>query len=164
MKFRIGNGYDVHQLVEGRKLILGGVEIPSEKRLLGHSDADVLLHAIMDAMLGALSLGDIGKHFPDTDKTYKDIDSKLLLQKAIELIRRKGYEVVNCDSVIVLEKPKIAPYVPAMKRTISNILGCAEDDISIKATTSEKLGFVGREEGAVAYAVVLLQTLETRET
>lgn len=159
MKFRIGNGYDVHQLVEGRKLILGGVEIPSEKGLLGHSDADVLLHAIMDAMLGALSLGDIGKHFPDTDKDYKDIDSKLLLQKAIELIRAKGYEVVNCDSVIVLEKPKIAPYVPAMKKTISDILGCSEDDVSIKATTSESLGFVGREEGAVAYAVVLLQSL-----
>ncbi len=161
MKFRIGNGYDVHQLVEGRKLILGGVEIPSEKGLLGHSDADVLLHAIMDAMLGALSLGDIGKHFPDTDQDYKDIDSKLLLQKAIELIRSKGYGVVNCDSVIVLEKPKIAPYVPAMKKNISDILGCSEDDISIKATTSERLGFVGREEGAVAYAVVLLENLRT---
>ncbi|MBK7266307.1 MAG: 2-C-methyl-D-erythritol 2,4-cyclodiphosphate synthase [Ignavibacteriales bacterium] len=164
MKFRIGNGYDVHQLIEGRKLILGGVEIPSEKGLLGHSDADVLLHAIMDAMLGALSLGDIGKHFPDTDKDYKDIDSKLLLQKAIELVKERGYQVVNCDSVLVLEKPKIAPYVHLMKKTISGIIGCGEDDISIKATTSEKLGFIGREEGAVAYAVVLLQTLETRET
>lgn len=163
MKFRIGNGYDVHRLAEGRKLILGGVEIPSEKGLLGHSDADVLLHAIMDAMLGALSLGDIGKHFPDTDQDYKDIDSKLLLQKAVELIRSKGYGVVNCDSVIVLEKPKIALYVPAMKKTISEILGCDEDDISIKATTSERLGFVGREEGAVAYAVVLLQNFRTSE-
>lgn len=158
MTFRIGNGYDVHQLVEERKLILGGVEIPSEKGLSGHSDADVLLHAIMDAMLGALSLGDIGKHFPDTDQDYKDIDSKILLQKAIELIRSKGYSVVNCDSVIVLEEPKIAPYVPMMKKTISEILGCCEDDISIKATTSEQLGFIGRGEGAVAYAVVLLQS------
>jgi len=158
LTFRIGNGYDVHQLVEERKLILGGVEIPSEKGLSGHSDADVLLHAIMDAMLGALSLGDIGKHFPDTDQDYKDIDSKILLQKAIELIRSKGYGVVNCDSVIVLEEPKIAPYVPMMKKTISEILGCCEDDISIKATTSEQLGFIGRGEGAVAYAVVLLQS------
>lgn len=160
MKIRIGNGYDVHQLVEGRKLTLGGVEIPSEIGLLGHSDADVLLHAIMDALLGALALGDIGKHFPDTCIVFKDIDSKLLLKHSYSLIKERGYRLVNCDSVVVLERPKIAKYVPAMKEMISDILECSPDDISIKATTSEQMGFVGRGDGAVAYAVVLLEKTE----
>lgn len=159
MKLRIGNGYDVHQLTVGRKLILGGVEIPAEKGLMGHSDADVLLHAIMDAMLGALSLGDIGKHFPDSSNDFKDVDSRLLLQKSYELIKSHGYRIVNCDSTLVLEKPKIAPYIPQMKKVISTILECDENDISIKATTSEKMGFIGREEGAVAYSVILLNKL-----
>ncbi len=158
MKFRIGNGYDVHKLAERRKLILGGVEIPAEKGLLGHSDADVLLHAIMDAMLGALALGDIGKHFPDTSAAFKDIDSKILLKKAYELVKERGYAIGNIDSVVVLEKPKIAKYIPEMQSVISGILECEPGDISIKATTSEKLGFIGREEGAVAYAVALLRT------
>ncbi len=156
MKFRIGNGYDVHQLAEGRKLILGGIEIPAEKGLLGHSDADVLLHAIMDAMLGALALGDIGKHFPDTGAEFKDIDSKILLKRAYSLIKDRGYTIGNIDSTVVLEKPKIGKYIPEMQKVISEILECAPDDISIKATTSEKMGFVGREEGAVAYAVALI--------
>lgn len=160
MKIRIGNGYDVHQLEEGRKLTLGGVEIPSEIGLLGHSDADVLLHAIMDALLGALALGDIGKHFPDTCIAFKDIDSKLLLKHSYQLVKEKGYRLVNCDSVVVLEKPKIAKYVPEMKEMISGILECSPDDISIKATTSEQMGFIGRGEGAVAYAVVLLEKVE----
>ncbi len=158
MKFRIGNGYDVHQLAEGRKLILGGIEIPAEKGLLGHSDADVLLHAIMDAMLGALALGDIGKHFPDTGAEFKDIDSKILLKRAYEIIKGKGYTIGNIDSTLVLEKPKIARYIPEMQKVISEILECDPEDISIKATTSEKLGYIGREEGAVAYAVALLQS------
>jgi len=158
LKFRIGNGYDVHKLAERRKLILGGVEIPAEKGLLGHSDADVLLHAIMDAMLGALALGDIGKHFPDTSAAFKDIDSKILLKKAYELVKERGYAIGNIDSVVVLEKPKIAKYIPEMQSVISGILECEPGDISIKATTSEKLGFIGREEGAVAYAVALLRT------
>ncbi len=160
MKIRIGNGYDVHQLEEGRKLTLGGVEIPSEIGLLGHSDADVLLHAIMDALLGALALGDIGKHFPDTCIAFKDIDSKLLLKHSYQLVKEKGYRLVNCDSVVVLEKPKIAKYVPVMQQQISEILECTPDDISIKATTSEQMGFIGRGEGAVAYAVVLLEKVE----
>jgi 2-C-methyl-D-erythritol 2,4-cyclodiphosphate synthase len=156
LKFRIGNGYDVHKLQEGRKLFIGGVEIPAEKGLLGHSDADVLLHAICDALLGALSLGDIGKHFPDTSKEFKDIDSKILLKRAYQVVKEKGYSIVNCDTVLILERPKIAKYVDEMKTVISSILNCEPDDISIKATTSEKIGFVGREEGAAAYAVVLL--------
>jgi len=156
LKFRIGNGYDVHQLAKGRKLILGGVEIPAEKGLLGHSDADVLLHAIMDAMLGALALGDIGKHFPDTGAEFKDIDSKILLKRAYQLVRERGYTIGNIDSTVVLEKPKIAKFIPEMQKVISEILECAPEDISIKATTSEKIGFIGREEGAVAYAVALL--------
>jgi len=160
LKIRIGNGYDVHQLAEGRKMVLGGVEIPSEFGLLGHSDADVLLHAIMDALLGALALGDIGKHFLDTYIGFKDIDRKLLLQYSYNLVKQRGYRLINCDSVVVLEKPKIAKYVPAMKEIISGILECTKDDISIKATTSEQMGFIGRGEGAVAYAVVLLEKIE----
>lgn len=155
--FRIGNGIDYHRLVEGRDLVLGGVKIPHTKGCLGHSDADVLLHAICDALLGALSLGDIGKHFPDTSNEFKDIDSKILLKKSIELVWEKGYEVVNVDANLVLEKPKIKPYVEAMQATIAGIIGVSNDDVSLKATTAEQLGFIGREEGVMANAVALLK-------
>ncbi|MBW7844206.1 MAG: 2-C-methyl-D-erythritol 2,4-cyclodiphosphate synthase [Bacteroidia bacterium] len=155
--YRIGFGFDVHQLVQGRELWLGGVKIPAEKGALGHSDADVLLHAICDAMLGALALGDIGKHFPDTDSKFKNIDSKLLLQHVMQLISQKGYKVVNIDSSLCIEKPKIMPYAEAMRTVIAGLCNITIDDISIKATTNEKMGFIGREEGATAYAVVLLQ-------
>ena len=157
LSYRIGLGTDFHQLVTGRKLWLGGVEIPHSKGALGHSDADVLLHAICDALLGALNLGDIGIHFPDTDSTLKDIDSKILLQKTFDLIRAKGYQVVNIDSMVCLEKPKIMAYAAAMQTVIAKILDISTDDISIKATTTEKLGFVGREEGIVAQSIVLLK-------
>jgi 2-C-methyl-D-erythritol 2,4-cyclodiphosphate synthase len=157
MAYRIGLGTDYHQLVSGRKFWLGGIEIPHDKGALGHSDADVLLHAICDALLGALNLGDIGIHFPDTDKTLKDIDSKILLKKTYSLIREKDYQVVNLDTVICLEKPKIMVHAPAMRTVIAHILEISEDDISIKATTTEKLGFIGREEGIMAQAVVLLR-------
>jgi 2-C-methyl-D-erythritol 2,4-cyclodiphosphate synthase len=156
MSYRIGSGMDVHQLVEGRDLWLGGVLIPHHKGALGHSDADVLLHAICDALLGALSLGDIGTHFPDTDASYKNIDSKILLKKTYDLIRQKNYSIVNIDSSLVLESPKIRKYSGEMKKAIAGILNINEDDISIKATTNEKMGFIGREEGLVAYATVLL--------
>ncbi|GAA3948869.1 2-C-methyl-D-erythritol 2,4-cyclodiphosphate synthase [Chitinophaga oryziterrae] len=156
-KLRIGSGVDFHQLVEGRDFWLGGVLVPHHKGALGHSDADVLLHAICDAMLGALALGDIGLHFPDTDNTYKDIDSKILLQRTMQLVGEKGYQVVNIDSTLCLEAPKIKPYVPQMQETIARILSLTIEDVSIKATTTEKLGFVGREEGVVAYATVLLE-------
>jgi 2-C-methyl-D-erythritol 2,4-cyclodiphosphate synthase len=156
VSFRIGSGVDFHQLVEGRKLWLGGVEIPHVKGAKGHSDADVLLHAICDALLGALALGDIGVHFPDTSAEFKDIDSKILLRRTFSLIHEKGYRVVNIDSTICLESPKIKPYVPAMQDVISRILGLSIEDVSIKATTTEKMGFVGREEGVVAYATALL--------
>lgn len=159
MGFRIGSGIDFHQLVEGRKLILGGVEVPHHKGALGHSDADVLLHAICDALLGALCLGDIGTHFPDNDEKYKGIDSKILLKETMELIDKEGYNVVNIDSTITLEVPKIKPYVLQMQRTIADIIGISERDISIKATTTERMGFVGREEGIVAYATVLLSSI-----
>lgn len=157
MAYRIGLGTDYHQLVSGRKFWLGGIEIPHEKGALGHSDADVLLHAICDALLGALNLGDIGTHFPDTDKNLKDIDSKILLQKTFSLIREKDYRVVNLDTVICLEKPKIMVHAPGMRAVIAHILEIGEDDISIKATTTEQLGFIGREEGIMAQAVVLLR-------
>lgn len=156
-KLRIGSGVDFHQLVEGRDFWLGGVLVPHHKGALGHSDADVLLHAICDAMLGALALGDIGLHFPDTDNTYKDIDSKILLQRTMQLVGEKGYQVVNIDSTLCLEAPKIKPYVSQMQETIARILSLTIEDVSIKATTTEKLGFVGREEGVVAYATVLLE-------
>jgi 2-C-methyl-D-erythritol 2,4-cyclodiphosphate synthase len=156
MNIRIGQGYDVHQLVEGRKMIIGGVEIPSEKGILGHSDADVLLHAICDAMLGALALGDIGKHFPDTDPKFKDISSLKLLEHVFQLIRSKGFTVVNLDSTIVLQKPKVSTYVDAMKKKIAGVLQIGLDAVSIKATTSEGMGFTGTGEGIVAYTVVLL--------
>lgn len=157
MAYRIGFGIDFHQLVEGRELWLGGVKIPHHKGALGHSDADVLLHAICDAMLGALALGDIGIHFPNTDPAFKDIDSKILLAKSFEKIRAKGYKVVNVDSSLCLEAPKIKKYGPAMQEVIAAALQLSLDEVSIKATTTEKMGFVGREEGLVAYAVVLLE-------
>jgi 2-C-methyl-D-erythritol 2,4-cyclodiphosphate synthase len=156
-KIRIGQGIDFHQLTEGRDFWLGGVLVPHHKGALGHSDADVLLHAICDAMLGALSLGDIGVHFPDTDNTYKNIDSKILLARCAELIAQKGYQVVNIDSTLCLQAPKIKPYVPQMREAIAGILHLTVDDVSIKATTTEQLGFVGREEGVVALASVLLE-------
>jgi 2-C-methyl-D-erythritol 2,4-cyclodiphosphate synthase len=157
MSYRIGLGTDYHQLATGRKLWLGGVEIPHAKGSLGHSDADVLLHAICDALLGALSLGDIGIHFPETDMTLKNIDSKILLEKTFRIIREKGYRIVNLDTVVCLEKPKIMPFVSAMRSVISSILEISPEDISIKATTTEKLGFIGREEGIMAQAVALLR-------
>lgn len=160
MSFRIGFGIDFHQLVEDRDLWIGGIQIPHHKGAKGHSDADVLLHAICDAMLGALSLGDIGLHFPDTDPAYKGIDSKLLLMRTYQLIAEKGYRVVNIDSSLSLEAPKIKPYVKQMEETIAHIVGVSAEDVSVKATTSEKMGFVGREEGLVAYANVLLQKSE----
>ena len=160
MSYRIGFGIDFHQLIEGRDLWLGGVKIPHHKGAMGHSDADVLLHAICDALLGALSLGDIGVHFPDTDSSYKNIDSKILLQKTYGLIKQKKYAVVNIDTSVCLESPKIKPYSDAMRSVISSILEMSIDDVSIKATTTEKMGFIGRGEGLVAYANVLLNKKE----
>ena len=160
MSFRIGFGIDFHQLVEGRDLWIGGVLIPHHKGAKGHSDADVLLHAICDAMLGALALGDIGLHFPDTDPAYKGIDSKLLLKHTYQLVTAKGYQVVNIDSSMCLEAPKIKPYVKQMEATIAEIVAVTPEDVSVKATTTEKMGFVGREEGLVAYANVLLRKVE----
>lgn len=157
--YRIGLGVDYHQLVEGRDLWIGGVKIPHYKGALGHSDADVLLHAICDALLGALCLGDIGVHFPDTSNEFKNIDSKILLKKCVELIFAKGYKVVNVDSVLSLESPKIKSYVAEMQKTIAQILNVTNDDVSIKATTTETMGFVGREEGLMAQANVLLQKI-----
>ncbi|HEX8460422.1 MAG TPA: 2-C-methyl-D-erythritol 2,4-cyclodiphosphate synthase [Segetibacter sp.] len=155
--FRIGSGIDFHQLVEGRDLWLGGVLIPHTKGALGHSDADVLLHALCDALLGALCLGDIGVHFPDTSNEFKNIDSKILLKRTYTLISNEGYKLVNADTTLTLEAPKIKPYVTSMQQAIAEILHVTEKDISIKATTTEKMGFVGRQEGVVAYATVLLQ-------
>jgi 2-C-methyl-D-erythritol 2,4-cyclodiphosphate synthase len=160
MSYRIGFGIDFHRLSAGRKLWLGGINIPHHKGAIGHSDADVLLHAICDALLGALNLGDIGIHFPDTDPAYKDIDSKILLQKTYALIREKKYKIVNIDSTVCLETPKIKSHANDMRQVISNILDIQKDDISIKATTAEKMGFVGREEGLVAYATVLLEKIK----
>lgn len=160
MSFRIGFGIDFHQLVQGRDLWIGGVLIPHHKGAKGHSDADVLLHAICDAMLGALALGDIGLHFPDTDPAYKGIDSKLLLKHTYQLVSEKGYRVVNIDSSLCLEAPKIKPYVKQMEATIAEIVALSPEDVSVKATTTEKMGFVGREEGLVAYANVLLRKVE----
>ena len=154
---RIGNGYDVHKLVEGRKLILGGVEIPHTKGVLGHSDGDVLIHAIMDAMLGALALGDIGQHFPDTDMKYENIDSTILLTRVKELIAERGYRVINLDSIIVLQKPKVKPYIEAMRKRVAEVLEIDLDQVSVKATTEEKLGFTGDESGVKSYCVVLLE-------
>jgi 2-C-methyl-D-erythritol 2,4-cyclodiphosphate synthase len=160
MAYRIGSGIDFHKLIEGRELWIGGVHIPHHKGSLGHSDADVLLHAICDALLGALSLGDIGVHFPDTDARYKNIDSKILLKKTAALIFEKGYRVVNVDTTLCLEQPKIKPYVQTMRERIAGILEIKEEEVSVKATTTEKMGFAGREEGLMAYATVLLQKAE----
>ena len=159
--YRIGQGIDFHQLVEGREFWLGGVLIPHSKGALGHSDADVLLHAICDALLGALGLGDIGKHFPDTDQSFKNIDSKILLAQSYALIAARGYKVVNIDSTILLQAPKIMKYVPAMQEAIATILELDITDVSIKATTTEQLSFIGREEGIVATANVLLVKQQT---
>jgi 2-C-methyl-D-erythritol 2,4-cyclodiphosphate synthase len=153
---RIGFGFDVHQLQEGRDFWLGGIHIPAKKGILGHSDADVLLHAICDAILGSLALGDIGKHFPDTDQNFKGIDSKILLEKVMELTAEKGYKIGNIDTTVVCQQPKIMPYALQMQTCIANICNIEITDISIKATTNETMGFIGREEGIVAYAVVLL--------
>ncbi len=157
MSFRIGFGYDVHRLEEGLPFWLGGVEIMHHKGALGHSDADVLLHAICDALLGAAALGDIGTHFPDTDPAYKDISSAILLQKSVQLVRSKGYEIGNLDTTICLQNPMIKPQIAMIRRQIALCLGVDEDVVSVKATTEEKLGFTGREEGIAAYAVVLIQ-------
>lgn len=154
---RIGYGIDFHRLVEGRDLMIGGVKIPHTKGALGHSDADVLLHAICDALLGAACLGDIGVHFPDTSSEFKNIDSKILLAKTKDLITAEGYSIVNIDASLCLEKPKIKPFIPAMQEIIARILGIGLRDISIKATTNEKMGFVGREEGLSAHAVCLIK-------
>ena len=156
MSIRIGYGIDFHQLVEGRDLFIGGIKIPHEKGALGHSDADVLLHAICDALLGAACLGDIGVHFPDTSAAFKNIDSKILLRKTWNLIKAEGYSIINIDSTLCLEAPKIKPYVSQMQQVIADILGITVKDISIKATTTETMGFVGRQEGLVAHAVCLL--------
>ena len=161
MSFRIGFGIDFHQFAEGRDLWVGGVQIPHEKGSLGHSDADVLLHAICDALLGALSMGDIGVHFPNTDPRFKDIDSKILLGECFRMIQTAGYKVVNVDSTLCLERPKIKSYVPAMQEVIAALLEVGKADVSVKATTTEQMGFIGREEGLAAYATVLLERKAT---
>ncbi|MGG0763289.1 2-C-methyl-D-erythritol 2,4-cyclodiphosphate synthase [Bacillus paramycoides] len=155
--FRIGQGFDVHEFAEGRPLIIGGITIPHEKGLIGHSDADVLLHTIADACLGAIAAGDIGKHFPDTDPAFKDADSAILLQKVWEFVREQGYELGNLDCTIIAQKPKMAPRIESMRKRISELLETSIDNINVKATTTEKLGFTGREEGIASQAVVLLQ-------
>jgi 2-C-methyl-D-erythritol 2,4-cyclodiphosphate synthase len=157
MNFRIGFGYDVHRLQEGLPFWLGGVEIEHHAGAVGHSDADVLLHAICDALLGAAALGDIGEHFPDTDPAYKGISSSILLQRTIQLIRSKGYEIGNIDTTVCLQTPKIKPYIPEMRKQIAQTLNVDEGLVSVKATTEEKLGFTGRQEGISAYAVVLIK-------
>lgn len=157
MRIRVGFGYDVHQLAEGKEFWLGGILVPHSHGAVGHSDADVLIHVICDALLGAANLRDIGFHFPDTSAHYKGIDSKILLRDVLKLVRTKGFEVGNIDSTICLQHPKINPHIPDMKQVLAEVMGIAEDDISIKATTTEKLGFVGREEGVSAYATVLIQ-------
>ncbi len=157
MKIRVGFGYDVHQLTENRELWLGGVQIPHDKGALGHSDADVLLHAICDALLGAAGKRDIGFYFPDTSSEFKNIDSKILLRRTIQVLKDDGWKVGNIDSTLCMERPKIMSFVPEMKKVISSICEIEEEDVSIKATTSEKMGFVGREEGVNAYAVALIQ-------
>lgn len=157
MAFRIGFGIDFHQLAAGRPFWLGGVQIPSDWGAVGHSDADVLIHAICDALLGALALGDIGMHFPNTDPAFKDIDSKILLERVYALVSARSWRVVNIDSTVTLEAPKVMKYSSQMRETIAAIVGVGTDDVSIKATTTEKMGFVGRGEGLVAYAVVMLE-------
>jgi len=159
MSFRIGFGIDFHQLTTERELWIGGVKIPHHKGALGHSDADVLLHAVCDALLGAACLGDIGAHFPNTAKEFENIDSKILLRRTMELVKKENYKVINIDSTICLEEPKIRPHVAEMQKLIAEIIGVSVNDISIKATTTEKLGFIGREEGIAAYATVLLEKI-----
>lgn len=156
---RIGTGFDVHRLAEGYKLILGGVEIPHTKGCLGHSDADVLIHAICDALLGALALGDIGQHFPDTAEEFKGIDSRILLKKVKELVKEKGYEIANIDSTLALQKPKVKDYIPLMRAELAKVLEIKLSQVSVKATTTEELGFEGREEGMSAQAVCLLERI-----
>jgi 2-C-methyl-D-erythritol 2,4-cyclodiphosphate synthase len=157
MSYRIGFGIDFHQLVAGRELWIGGVKIAHHKGALGHSDADVLLHAICDALLGAACLGDIGTHFPDTSKEFKNIDSKILLKRTAEMIARENYKVINIDSTICAEEPKIKPFVKEIQKIIAEVIGISVNDVSIKATTAEKMGFIGREEGIAAYATTLLE-------
>ncbi|NBC25523.1 MAG: 2-C-methyl-D-erythritol 2,4-cyclodiphosphate synthase [Bacteroidetes bacterium] len=157
--FRVGLGYDVHAFSPGRKLILGGVEIPHSQGLKGHSDADVLLHAITDALLGAASLGDIGTHFPDTDPAFENADSIELLKKSAALVRSSDYEIANVDSTIVAETPQMAPHIPEMKKNIAAAIGCAIDDVSVKATTNEKMGWLGREEGIAVHCIALIGKL-----
>ncbi len=159
MRIRVGFGYDVHKLVEGRDLWLGGIKIAHTEGLLGHSDADVLIHAICDALLGAANMRDIGYHFPDTANEYENIDSKILLRKTMDLLQEVGYELGNIDATIAAERPKLNPHIPEMKRVLANVLNTDEDNISIKATTTEKLGFVGKQEGMAAYATVLITKL-----
>lgn len=157
MNFRIGYGYDVHELAVGKELFLGGIKIPHTKGCIAHSDGDVLIHAICDALLGAAAMRDIGYHFPDTNSEYKNIDSKILLQKTLTLINDKGYSLVNLDSTICLQQPKISSYIPEIIKTLASILNTDKENISVKATTTEKLGFVGKEEGIAAHAIVLIQ-------
>ena len=157
MDIRVGFGFDVHQLIGERDFWLGGILIPHSKGAIGHSDADVMLHSICDALLGAAALGDIGKHFPDTSNEFKNIDSKILLKKVCELIAENGYSISNIDTTLCLEKPKIAPHIPQMRKAISEVMNLEEGRISIKATTNEKMGFIGREEGIVSYAVALIK-------
>ena len=157
MDFRVGNGYDVHQLAEGLPLVLGGVRIPHTKGCVAHSDGDVLIHALCDALLGALALGDIGQHFPDTSDDYAGIDSRILLARVAAMVHQAGWEVVNVDGTLLAQKPKIAPHVPAMRQALADTLGLPLDAVSVKATTTERLGFVGREEGIAAHATCLLR-------
>ena len=157
MRIRVGFGFDVHQLVEGRELWLGGIRLEHEKGLLGHSDADVLIHAICDALLGAANMRDIGFHFPDTAGEFKDVDSKILLKRTVGLIATKGYRVGNIDATICAERPKLKAHIPAIQEKLAEVMGTDTDDVSIKATTTEKLGFTGREEGISAYATVLIE-------
>lgn len=159
MQIRVGFGYDMHRLQEGRELWIGGIQLEYEKGLLGHSDADVLIHAICDALLGAANLRDIGYHFPDNSLTYHNIDSKVLLKDTMKLLKDKGYVVGNVDATVCAEQPKLNPHIPSMQRALAEVMEVGEDLISIKATTSEKMGFVGREEGITAYAVVLIQKI-----
>ena len=162
MDFRVGNGYDVHQLAEGLPLVLGGVKIPHSKGCVAHSDGDVLIHALCDALLGALSLGDIGHHFPDTSDEFAGIDSRLLLARVAALIRGAGWEIVNVDNTLLAQKPKIAPYIGLMRARLAQTLGIPVDAVSVKATTTERLGFVGREEGVAAYATCLLRRMDSK--
>lgn len=162
MIFRTGLGYDVHQLVAGRPLIIGGIIVPHTLGTLGHSDGDALLHAVTDALLGSLALGDIGQHFPDDDDAWKDIPSNIFLEKAISLVREEGFDIVNIDTVIILEKPKLKPYIPAIRENMARILSISPDMISVKATTHEKMGFAGEEKGWACQAMVMVQKTEEK--